>query len=45
MPGASKAGAVRANNAMGSTGEGHLAVDLDSAGTVHLILDVNGYFE
>lgn len=40
-----KAGDVRANNATVSTGEGDLAVHLDSAGTVHFVLDVNGYFE
>jgi hypothetical protein len=40
-----RAGDVRANNAIVFTGEGDLAVHLDSAGTVHFILDVNGYFE
>ncbi|HEV3455186.1 MAG TPA: hypothetical protein VHG32_01435 [Thermoanaerobaculia bacterium] len=49
LPGTStinfRAGYVRANNAVVSTGEGGLAVHLDSTGTVHFILDVNGYFE
>ncbi len=40
-----RAGNVRANNAMVFTGEGDVAVHLDSTGTVHFILDVNGYFE
>ncbi|HEY6324079.1 MAG TPA: hypothetical protein VJA16_21260 [Thermoanaerobaculia bacterium] len=40
-----KAGDVRANNAIVSTGEGDLAVHLGSIGTVNFVLDVNGYFE
>lgn len=49
LPGTStinfRPGQVRANNAMVATGEGDMAVQLDSTGTVHFILDVNGYFE
>ncbi len=42
------AGATRANNAMlalATNGTGSIGVENDSAGTVHFILDVNGYFQ
>ena len=42
------AGQVRANNAvvlLASDGSGSIQVKTDSAGSVHFILDVNGYFE
>ena len=42
------AGATRANNAvigLSTNGTGSIAVENDAAGTVHFILDVNGYFQ
>jgi hypothetical protein len=42
------AGQTRANNAVAAVGQdgiGSLTLRCDSAGTVHLILDVNGYFK
>jgi hypothetical protein len=39
------AGQTIASNTVLSLGGGNLTARLDSAGTVHLILDVNGYFE
>jgi hypothetical protein len=42
------AGANRANNAivcLSTDGTGSIGVENDAAGTVHLILDVNGYFQ
>ena len=39
------AGGTRANNAVLSLGSGNFTALLDSAGPVHFILDVNGYFE
>ncbi|HVO49791.1 MAG TPA: IPT/TIG domain-containing protein [Thermoanaerobaculia bacterium] len=41
-------GATRANNAMlalATNGAGSIGVENDAAGTVHFILDVNGYFQ
>ncbi len=37
-------GQTRANNALVTLGNGGIAVLNDSAGTVHFIVDVNGYF-
>jgi hypothetical protein len=42
------AGRTRANNAiigLSSDGQGAFAVFSEAAGTVHLIVDLNGYFE
>jgi hypothetical protein len=42
-----RAGKTRANNAMvklATDGTGKIGVKNDSAGTVHFVLDVNGYF-
>jgi len=39
------AGKTRANNAILALGSGSLEVSNGSAGTVHFILDVNGYFQ
>jgi len=42
------AGATRANNAivcLSTDGAGSIGVENDAAGTVHFILDVNGYFQ
>jgi hypothetical protein len=42
-----RAGRTRANNAMvmlATDGTGTIGVKNDSAGTVHFVLDVNGYF-
>jgi hypothetical protein len=42
-----RAGKTRANNAMvrlATNGSGTIGVKNDSAGTVHFVLDVNGYF-
>jgi hypothetical protein len=40
------AGQTRANSAVAGLGQGELAVRCDqAAGSVHFILDVNGYFE
>jgi hypothetical protein len=38
-------GKTRANNAILSLSRGNFTAHLDSAGSVHMILDVNGYFE
>lgn len=43
-----RTGTTRANNAivsLASDGSGRIGVENDSAGTLHFVLDVNGYFQ